>query len=61
MRRRFDSFPYLLLLPAVGLTALIVAWPLVETFRLSLTNATLRPGTEYIGHENYVEIFEDDF
>ena len=59
--RRFDAFPYLLLLPAFALTMLIVAWPLFETFRLSLTNASLRPGTSYVGFENYVEIFEDDF
>ena len=59
--RRTDPFPYLLLLPAFALTLAIVAWPLFETFRLSLTNASMRPGEDYIGLENYVEIFEDDF
>lgn len=59
--RRVDPFPYLLLIPAFLLTLLIVAWPLFETFRLSFTNASMRPGEEYIGFENYVEIFEDDF
>ncbi|MBU2888082.1 sugar ABC transporter permease [Celeribacter halophilus] len=39
----------------------IVAWPLFETFRLSFTNASLRPGERYVGFENYIEIFEDDF
>lgn len=58
---RVDPFPYLLLIPAFLLTLLIVAWPLFETFRLSFTNASMRPGEEYIGFENYVEIFEDDF
>ena len=61
MTRRFDSFPYMLLLPAFLLTLTIVAWPLVETFRLSFTNASLRPAESYVGFENYVEIFEDDF
>ena len=61
MTRRFDAFPYLLLLPAFALTVVIVAWPLVETFRLSLTNASLRPNTKFVGMENYVDIFEDDF
>lgn len=61
MKRRFDSFPYMLLIPAFLLTAIIVAWPLFETFRLSFTNASLRPGEKYVGFENYVEIFEDDF
>ncbi|WP_342076944.1 sugar ABC transporter permease [Yoonia sp. SS1-5] len=61
MTRRFDAFPYMLLLPAFFLTVIIVAWPLFETFRLSFTNASLRPGEKYVGFENYVEIFEDDF
>ena len=61
MNRRFDSFPYLLLIPAFLLTVTIVAWPLIETFRLSFTNASLRPNQRYVGFENYVEIFEDDF
>jgi multiple sugar transport system permease protein len=61
MTRRFDAFPYLLLLPAALLTLTIVAWPLFETFRLSFTNASLRPTEEYVGFANYVEIFEDDF
>ncbi|QQA43180.1 carbohydrate ABC transporter permease [Pelagovum pacificum] len=57
---RIDWFPYLLLLPAFFLVATIVAWPLVETFRLSFTDASMR-GEEFIGFENYVEIFDDDF
>ena len=61
MKHRFDTFPYLLLIPALVLTMTIVAWPLFETFRLSFTNASLRPGERYIGFENYIEIFEDDF
>jgi len=61
MTRRFDAFPYLLLLPAALLTLTIVAWPLFETFRLSFTDASLRPTEEYVGFANYVEIFEDDF
>ncbi|GGL61684.1 carbohydrate ABC transporter permease [Wenxinia marina] len=58
--RRIDWFPYLLLIPAALLTLVIVAWPLIETFRLSFTDASLR-GESYVGAENYVEIFEDDF
>lgn len=59
-KKGIDWFPYLLLLPAFLLVAVIVAWPLIETFRLSLTDASMR-GEEYIGFENYVEIFDDDF
>ena len=61
MTARRDIFPYLLLVPALLLTLAMVAWPLVETVRLSFTDASLRPGTEYVGVENYVDIFEDDF
>jgi len=61
MTRRGDPFPYLLLVPAAALTLIIVAWPLIETFRLSFTNASLRPVEKYVGAENYIEIFEDDF
>lgn len=61
MRRRVDYFPYLMLIPALLLTLSIVAYPLIETFRLSLTNASMRPTSEYIGLENYIEIFDDNF
>ncbi|NIY71274.1 sugar ABC transporter permease [Marivivens donghaensis] len=59
--KKIDYFPYLLLIPAFALTVTIVAWPLFETFRLSFTNASMRPSWKYVGIDNYVEIFEDDF
>ncbi|MDV7141444.1 sugar ABC transporter permease [Tropicimonas sp. TH_r6] len=61
MKKKTDLFPYLLLIPAFLLVVTIVAWPLLETFRLSFTNASMRPTWNYVGFENYVEIFEDDF
>ncbi|PYE85678.1 carbohydrate ABC transporter permease [Pseudoroseicyclus aestuarii] len=61
MTRKFDPFPYLLLVPALILTLVIVAWPLFETFRLSFTDASMRPTYDYVGFENFVEIFQDDF
>ncbi len=61
MNRKADPFPYLLLIPAFALILTIVAWPLFETFRLSFTNASMRPTEKYVGFENYIEIFEDDF
>jgi multiple sugar transport system permease protein len=42
-------------------TLLIVAWPLVETIRLSFTDATLSPEVNYIGLENYREMFARRF
>ncbi|WP_068118862.1 carbohydrate ABC transporter permease [Tropicimonas marinistellae] len=59
--RGIDWFPYLLLTPAFALVLTIVAWPLFETFRLSLTDAAMKPTENYVGFANYVEIFQDDF
>jgi multiple sugar transport system permease protein len=59
--RKTDWFPYLLLVPAGVVTLLIVAWPLVETIRLSFTDATLRPEVNYVGLDNYREMFARRF
>ncbi|WP_068314526.1 carbohydrate ABC transporter permease [Polycladidibacter hongkongensis] len=56
-----DLFPYLLLLPAIVITLVIVAWPLVETIRLSFTDASLKPTENYIGFANYEKIFSRRF
>ena len=56
-----DPFPFILLIPAFTMLAVIVAWPLFETIRLSFTNASMRPETNYVGFENYVKIFDRDF
>ena len=45
-------FGWLLVAPAIVYIAIIVAWPLAETFRLSLTDARLG-GENYVGLENY--------
>lgn len=50
-------FAALLILPAMLFIGVIVAWPLVETVRLSFTNANLG-GEEYVGFENYAELYE---
>ncbi|WP_116135043.1 carbohydrate ABC transporter permease [Tropicimonas sp. IMCC34043] len=60
-RKPTDWFPYLLLLPALLTTLVIVAWPLVETFRLSFTDASMNPVTNYVGFDNYRTMFERRF
>jgi multiple sugar transport system permease protein len=58
MNARFKSFnsptvlAYALIAPAAIYILAIVAWPLVETIRLSFTNSSLA-GEDYIGLENY--------
>ncbi|SEN48724.1 carbohydrate ABC transporter membrane protein 1, CUT1 family [Loktanella fryxellensis] len=54
-------FAWALLAPAILYVMVIVAWPLVETFRLSVTNASLRPTADYVGWDNYAKIFDRDF
>jgi len=59
--RRTDPFPYLLLVPALLLVGVIAAWPLVETFRLSFTDASMKQTQEYVGFANYQKFFQRDF
>ncbi len=54
-------FAWALLAPAILYVIVIVAWPLVETFRLSFTDASLRPVTNYVGGRNYSKIFNGTF
>jgi multiple sugar transport system permease protein len=54
-------FAWALLAPAILYVLVIVAWPLVETFRLSFTDASLRKITNYVGIKNYAKIFNDTF
>jgi multiple sugar transport system permease protein len=61
VNKKIDWFPYLLLLPATIITLIIVAWPLVETIRLSFTNTSLSQTFEYVGIDNYVKMFEKKF
>ena len=54
-------FAWALLAPAILYVLVIVAWPLVETVRLSFTDASLRKITNYVGGRNYEKIFNDTF
>lgn len=59
--RRSTLFAWLLLLPALLYVGAIVAYPLVETVRLSLTDASLKRVTTYVGLANYAKIFDASF
>jgi multiple sugar transport system permease protein len=54
-------FAWILLIPAVAYVAAIVAYPLVDTFILSFTDASLRRTTEWVGWANYQKIFNPRF
>lgn len=52
------AFAWMLLAPSILFILVIVAWPLVETLRLSFTDARL--GREnWVGLENYIDLFTD--
>ena len=61
MKKSIDPFPYMLLVPALFVTLLVVAWPLAETVRLSFTDTTLKPQVNYIGFANYEKILSRGF
>ena len=50
---------WMLVAPAVLFIAVIVAWPLLETIRLSFTDARIG-GENYIGFENYIDLWQSD-
>jgi multiple sugar transport system permease protein len=52
------AFAWLLIAPAVLFILVIVVWPLVETIRLSFTDATLG-GENFVGLANYAALFSD--
>ena len=61
-KRKFSAMPeatfaWILVAPAVLFILVIIAWPLVETFRLSFTDANLG-GETYAGFENYAELLD---
>ena len=54
-------FAWLLLLPALLYVTALVAWPLVDTALLSVTDASLKRVTHYVGLANYARIFDASF
>ena len=54
-------FAWLLLAPALLYVTIIVAYPLVDTFILSFTDASLKRTTEWVGWVNYEKIFNSTF
>jgi multiple sugar transport system permease protein len=60
-RRSAIIFAWCLLLPAALYIAVIVAYPLVDTFILSFTDASLKRVTNWVGWVNYHKIFNATF
>ena len=60
-RKSAVIFAWLLLAPALLYVLTIVAYPLVDTFVLSFTDASLKRTTEWVGWANYEKIFNASF
>lgn len=60
-RRSTLLFAWIMLLPALIYVLTIVAYPLVDTFILSFTDASLRKTTNWVGWENYGKIADVRF
>jgi multiple sugar transport system permease protein len=53
-------FSRALILPAVVVLAVVVAYPLIYSFKTSLTSLDLSsPGSHYVGFDNYSKVFHD--
>ena len=55
-----ERLGWIMVAPAVIAVLIVALYPLVETFRLSLTNIRLgRPGYDYVGFANYRYLWRD--
>lgn len=57
MRNKNLLFAYTLLIPSILYVGVIFVLPIIETFRLSLTDTRLSKDFNYVGFENYVRLF----
>lgn len=59
--RRFDSFPFLMVLPAVVVIGAVCVYPLLSGISMSFTNTSLmNPGAaQFVGLENFRQIAHD--
>lgn len=63
-RRRFDLFPYMLVLPAIVVLGLVFLYPLGQSVWLSLHNYNLTQpwrGMPFVGLDNYARLLVDPF
>lgn len=63
LTKRRVRVAWMFLAPMIVTLVAVAGWPLLRTFWLSLTNATLSGNsvTEFIGFANYLEVYEGEF
>src|SRR5258707_12866353 len=64
LRQRLDLgnglFPYYLVIPTIVIIALVAAYPIIDSVRLSLLNNPLIPsGSTFVGLRNYLQVIGD--
>ncbi len=61
MRKQSSTITaYIFIFPAVFYLACLVFYPLADTLRLSMTDASLNSAGEFVGFKNYVRLLGDD-
>ncbi len=59
VKKKFDAFPYLLVIPALSIVALVYFYPIIKGIALSLTDAKFVENATFIGLKNYIRMFSD--
>lgn len=58
-RKKYNYWAYLWLLPAIVLIAIFSAYPLINSFVLAFTNSSGSGYGDFVGFDNFVELFND--
>lgn len=58
-RRKFDTLPYLLVLPALLVLALVYFYPILKGIILSFTSAKFVEQAPFVGLQNYLRMMND--
>jgi putative chitobiose transport system permease protein len=59
MKRRKAYTPYLFLLPALTFMGVFLFYPIVDVFRLSFTNYNMITEAQFVGLDNYKQLFNE--
>ena len=58
-RKKYNYWAYLWLLPAIVLIAIFSAYPLINSFVLAFTNSSGSGYGDFVGFDNFIELFND--
>lgn len=59
VKKKFDVFPYLLVLPALLIVGFVYFYPILKGMALSFTDAKFVEKAAFVGFENYIRMFKD--